>query len=103
MKDTFGRRINKGDIILYCTRRGSSQSMQLAVVDEDLFDNQIKAHTVAGNTWEWRMGDWNPQDGHVLYTGRSVTLTQPRNVVIVNGIDIDDIKARVEKEQFRAA
>lgn len=103
MKDCFGREINVGDVVVYATRHGSSQHMNVGKV-EATQDKTVKVHVVAGTDWHWTSGrmKWNEARtsyDRVLLEGRNVTLRASGNVVIANGISAEAIHDSVIAQQ----
>lgn len=106
MKDCFGREINVGDVVVYATRHGSSQNMNVGKV-EATHEKTVKVHVIAGTDWHWTSGrmKWNEQRtsyDRVPLEGRNVTLRASGNVIVANGIDADAIHDIVLSQQHAA-
>ncbi len=103
MKDCFGSEISVGDTVVYATRHGSSQFMNVARIDET-FDNKVKATVLAGTDYDWRCGrsTWNESTksyDSLPLESRSVTLRASGNVIVTNGIDALAIHDKVMTKQ----
>lgn len=112
MKDAFGRVIKSGDLVMYATRSGSTQNINIARVKEvatkkrkwsDTETEFVRAECVAGTGYDFKYGStkWT-DDGKIVsipMTSRDVTLTAAGGIIIVNGIDVDDIIGGMLAEQ----
>lgn len=96
MKDAFGRQISVGDVVVYATRRSSSQYMHVARVTRIEAD-RLKVHTYAGTSYAWTSGrsKWNSTtktyDTLPPSSGYDTTLRTSGNVVLAHGLDIDSL------------
>lgn len=106
MKDAFGRQINVGDIIVYATRRSSSQYLNVAIVRDVVkkktqFDTErefLRAECFAGTSFAFTFGVYDKKVGkYVKIAARKVTLSAPRNIMIVNGINVEELRALTSK------
>lgn len=115
MQDAFGRELKAGDLVLYATRSGSSQHLNVAVVDEIVkkpqkYSNEkteiVRATCVACNDSDFTHGKmkWDATtrtyDYHRLLS-RKVVLKVSGNMMIVNGIDLDALTQKVQQTQSR--
>jgi hypothetical protein len=101
MKDAFGRFISEGDIVLYSTRSGSCQYMNIAKVTR-VEDKKVKVNVLAGTGCDWTYGTGKFVGNEYKKfpcEGYETTLHASGNVVISNGIDAGGIRERVLAEQ----
>lgn len=93
MKDAFGKEIKIGDVVVYATRRGSLQDLNVAIV-ERISKNQddyefINAKCVKGTGSEFNLGKWNYDlEKFEKISYRNVILRASHNMMIANGIDM---------------
>lgn len=106
MKDAFGRQINVGDIIVYATRISSSQFLNVAIVRDVVkkkthFDTErefLRADCFAGTSFAFTFGVYDKKVGeYVKITSRKVTLRATRNIMIVNGINVEELRPLASK------
>lgn len=106
MKDAFGRQINVGDIIVYATRISSSQYLNVAIVRDVVkkktyFDTErefLRVDCFASTSFAFTFGVYDKKVGeYVKITSRKVTLRSPRNIMIVNGINVEELSALASK------
>ena len=106
MKDMFGREIKVDDIVVYATRRSSTQYMMIARVLK-VTEKNVRVLVVAGNDHEWRNGHFGYNSETKQYertemTGYEASLTASNNVMISNGIDVGGIQASLVEAQRKA-
>lgn len=82
MEDVFGRQIEQGDVLAYCTRFGSTMDMHVATVDEVVPPPPKK------NSWDRHYGFLRC----TRTDGSRVTLRAP-TAVIINGVSLEAMKA----------
>ena len=94
MKDAFGKEIKIGDIVVYATRRSSSQDLNIAIVErisKNKYDDGefINAKCVKGTGSEFSLGKWNYDlEKFEKISHRNVILRVSHNMMIANGIDM---------------
>lgn len=114
MKDAFGRDVQPGDIVVYATRSGSHQYVNVARVKEivtkksrrDNVDREfIRAETFAATDYAFLHGH-SKWDRHLVtrtmvppVASRNVSLKVSGNMVIVNGIDVGRLVEGVKTQQ----
>lgn len=111
MKDAFGRTVEPNDIVVYATRSGSMQFINVARVKEIVSKEPkwrggntefIRAECIAGSGYTFIHGR-SKWDGKALktepYVSRNVTLSAGDNMIVVNGIDTDAIVLLVQTRQ----
>ena len=111
MKDAFGRNVEPNDIVVYATRSGSMQFINVARVKEivskepnwrGITTEFVRAECIAGSGWAFQHGR-SKWDGKVLktepYVSRKVMLSAGDNMIVVNGIDTDAIVLLVQARQ----
>jgi hypothetical protein len=115
VKDAFGREIKVGDTLVYGTRSGSSQQLNVAVVKEivkkkpdwrDEVGEFIRAECVAGTGYEFSQGKskWDGKN-YVTepLTSRQVALQASGNMMIANGLNLEELKQLCANRQAEAA
>lgn len=79
MNDAFGKRISKGDIVVYSTRQSSALYMHVGEVTAATDDN-IRVRVLASTSYG--------------APDRSVSLRAGGNVIVANGIDAMNMDAK---------
>ncbi len=105
MKDAFGREINVGDIIVYATRSGSCQYLHVATVKDVVkkvrFGSEsefLRAECFAGTSSAFTFGVYDEKlKKRIKITSRKVTLHAWRNIIVVNGINVEELKTLASK------
>jgi hypothetical protein len=115
MKDAFGREIKVGDTLVYGTRSGSSQQLNVAIVREVVKKKErwgdgekefVRAECVAGTDSDFFNGKmkWTGKDYVTeTLTSRNVALQASGNMMIANGLDVEQLKAICTQRQADAA
>lgn len=97
MKDAFDRELKIGDIIVYATRLGSSQNLNVATVERisvgKYKQEYINAKCFNGTGCDFKYGKWNDKlKEHVKISNKNVVLRTPKNIMIINGADVNELR-----------
>jgi hypothetical protein len=78
MKDAFGQAIKVGDPVVYCTRKGSSQSLNVGVITKLNQNETAMVRVVCDSSY---------RESKV----RTVSLRVTRNLMVIGGFDLGDL------------
>lgn len=97
MKDAFNREIKVGDVIVYCTRRGSNQNLNVATVERISVGKYkqefINAKCFNGTGYDFKHGKWNHSlQERVKISNKNVILRTPKYIMIINGVDVNELR-----------